>query len=168
MWVRVGWGPLLFSQEGGLGKTLSSLFGGRAGAAGPPPKPGVIQESFLSHPPCSKPLNFHFPLITEVLKRSCTASTGSKVFCELFCVDVQWHLPLLLGMELIQPKKSLPSGKGFHFRAAFVSAKKAPSEFLSWRCYWRLLGQVPWGPGKGQCLNHKVPKVQTISFFSIP
>lgn len=121
--------PTVLSGRGSWKDTV--IFGGRAGAAGPPPKPGVIQESFLSHPPCSKPLNFHFPLITAVLKRSSTASTGSKVFCELFCVGVQWHLPLLLGMELIQPKKSLPSGKGFHFRAAFVSAKKAPSEFLS-------------------------------------
>ena len=40
-------------------------------------------------------------------------------------------LSLLLGMEVIQPQNALPSRKGFHLRAAFVSAGKAPSAFLN-------------------------------------
>ena len=134
----------------------------------PPPKAGVIGKSFLTQ------------LIGNLLTStslSALPSWGGALLSVLTPRSAGRHsvllyngiLSLLLGMEVIQPQNTLPSRKGFHLRAAFVSAGKAPSAFLNWSCHWGCCRLVEAGGPevsvKAGASATRPSKVWTIFFF---
>lgn len=111
----------LLSPPGAGFEVISTSF--FAMAAAPPPNQVLMENLFFSHLIPSRSPNFHFPLSPSLLKLS-------SISCQ--CAIAHFSLPL--GMELIWSKSTLRSRKGFHLGATFVSAEKAPSEFLSRSC----------------------------------